>query len=233
MRLYLSAKTKTGYTPDWIRIKYSDDNTNEKVELTMDIQGEIEYNPETLNVRVKGELVPGLYYTDTNETLSSAVKRTLEEKTPLKTLTYHLQELPARTNPERDERGHVVSIPILVLLPDYQKFNDDWSTFTPNMDLAFDHAEMVNLAYKVLKNNWDKHPLPLLLAGEKTTLEEAKDILVHFQPYYSKVLPSNLRQMTFVDKFLQETDESEKNEQKGRPKKLYRVKTEQINPLYT
>lgn len=167
------------------------------------------------------------------ENLSSAVKRTLDEKTPLKTLTYHLQELPARTNPERDERGHVVSIPILVLLPDYQNFNDDWSTFTPNMNLAFDHAEMVNLAYKVLKNNWDKHPLPLLLAGEKTTLEEAKDILVHFQPYYSKVLPSNLRQMTFVDKFLQETDESEKNEQKGRPKKLYRVKTEQINPLYT
>ena len=167
------------------------------------------------------------------EHLSSAVKRTLDEKTPLKTLTYHLQELPARTNPERDERGHVVSIPILVLLPDYQNFNDDWSTFTPNMNLAFDHAEMVNLAYKVLKNNWDKHPLPLLLAGKKTTLEEAKDILVHFQPYYSKVLPSNLRQMTFVDKFLQETDESEKNEQKGRPKKLYRVKTEQINPLYT
>lgn len=167
------------------------------------------------------------------EHLTSAVKRTLDEKTPLKTLTYHLQELPARTNPERDERGHVVSIPILVLLPDYQNFNDDWSTFTPNMNLAFDHAEMVNLAYKVLKNNWDKHPLPLLLAGEKTTLEEAKDILVHFQPYYSKVLPSNLRQMTFVDKFLQETDESEKNEQKGRPKKLYRVKTEQINPLYT
>lgn len=167
------------------------------------------------------------------EHLSSAVKRTLDEKTPLKTLTYHLQELPARTNPERDERGHVVSIPILVLLPDYQNFNDDWSTFTPNMDLAFDHAEMVNLAYKVLKNNWDKHPLPLLLAGEKTTLEEAKDILVHFQPYYSKVLPSNLRQMTFVDKFLQETDESEKSDQKGRPKKLYRVKTEQIHSLYT
>lgn len=68
MRLYLSAKTKTGYTPDWIRIKYSDDNPNENVELTMDIQGEIKYNAETLNVRVKGELVPWLYYTDTNET---------------------------------------------------------------------------------------------------------------------------------------------------------------------
>lgn len=167
------------------------------------------------------------------EHLSSAVKRTIDDKTPLEKLTYHLQELPARTNPERDERGHVVSIPILVLLPNYKNFDTDWLKFTPNMDLAFDHTEMVNLAYQVLTNNWDKHPLPLLLAGEKTTLEEAKDLLVHFQPYYEKVLPSNLRQMTFVDKFLQETDESEKNEQKGRPKKLYRVKTEQINPLYT
>lgn len=34
----------------------------------MDIHGEIEYNPETLNVRVKGELVPWMLYTDTNET---------------------------------------------------------------------------------------------------------------------------------------------------------------------
>ena len=39
--------------------------------------------------------------------------------------------------------------------------------------------------------------------------------------------------MTFVNKFLQETDESEKSDQKGRPKKLYRVNTEQIHPLYT
>lgn len=54
MRLYLYAKTKTGYTPDWIQIEYIDKDTNQTVELTMDIHGEIEYNPETLNVRVKG-----------------------------------------------------------------------------------------------------------------------------------------------------------------------------------
>lgn len=68
MRLYLSANTKTGYTPDWIQIEYVDDDTNQTVELTMDIHGEIEYNPETLNVRVKGELMPWILYTDTNET---------------------------------------------------------------------------------------------------------------------------------------------------------------------
>lgn len=67
MRLYLSANTKTGYTPDWIQIEYADEDTNQTVELTMDIHGEIEYNTETLHVRVKGELVPWMYYTDNDE----------------------------------------------------------------------------------------------------------------------------------------------------------------------
>lgn len=67
MRLYLYAKTKTGYTPDWIQIEYADEDTNQTVELTMDIHGEIEYNTETLHVRVKGELVPWMYYTDNDE----------------------------------------------------------------------------------------------------------------------------------------------------------------------
>lgn len=39
MRLYLYAKTKTGYTPDWIQIEYADEDTNQTVELTMDIHG--------------------------------------------------------------------------------------------------------------------------------------------------------------------------------------------------
>ena len=33
----------------------------------MDIQGEIDYSTETLNVRAKGELIPWVYYTEDNE----------------------------------------------------------------------------------------------------------------------------------------------------------------------
>ena len=67
MKLYLSGKTKIGYTPDWIRIEYFDETLNKTVELTMDIQGEIDYSTETLNVRAKGELIPWIYYTEDNE----------------------------------------------------------------------------------------------------------------------------------------------------------------------
>ena len=62
MKLYLSGKTQIGYTPDWIRIEYFDEMLNKTVELTMDIQGEIDYSTETLNVRAKGELIPWVYY---------------------------------------------------------------------------------------------------------------------------------------------------------------------------
>ena len=67
MKLYLSGKTKIGYTPDWIRIEYFNETLNKTVELTMDIQGEIDYSTETLNARAKGELIPWVYYTEDNE----------------------------------------------------------------------------------------------------------------------------------------------------------------------
>lgn len=190
------------------------------------------YTPKREVEPAKGQpALPGVLLQE-GEHISSAVKRTLDDKTNLDSLTYTLQELPARTNPFRDERGHVVSIPTLVLLHNQSTFNDDWVDFKPELTLPFDHADMVNLAYHILSNNWDKHPLPLFLAGDKITLEETRDILAHFQPYYEKVIPSNLRQMTFVQKFLTETDEFVKTKTQGRPPRYYAIKHDDIKPLY-
>lgn len=168
----------------------------------------------------------------TNESISDAVQRTLETKTEFSGLNYRIQELPAQTNPTRDPRGHVVSVPILVLLIEPITVTKDWSNFEPDLELDFDHTEMVNKAFKILANNWDKHPLPLLLTGNSTTLEETRDLLAHFQPYYVKTLPSNLRQMAFVQNFLKETDSFMASNKKGRPPRCYKVLTEDIKPLY-
>lgn len=167
-----------------------------------------------------------------NESISDAVQRTLETKTKFSNLKYRLQELPAQTDPNRDPRGHVVSIPILVFMTTNINTSEDWSNFEPNLELDFDHTDMVNIAFSILANNWDKHPLPLLLADENITLEETRDLLAHFQPYYSKTLPSNLRQMAFVQTFLQETDSFMASNKKGRPPRCYKVLTEKIKPLY-
>ena len=190
------------------------------------------YTPKREVEPAKGQpALPGVLLQE-GEHISSAVKRTLDDKTSIDNLTYTLQELPARTNPFRDERGHVVSIPTLVLLSNQSIFNDDWVDFKQGLTLPFDHADMVNLAYHILANNWDKHPLPLFLAGDRITLEETRDILAHFQPYYEKVIPSNLRQMTFVQKFLTETDEFVKTKTQGRPPRYYAIKHDDIKPLY-
>lgn len=179
----------------------------------------------------KKKALPGILLKH-NESIPEAVQRTLETKTNLSDLNYRLQELPAQTNPNRDPRGHVVSIPIVVLITEAVLFSDGWSTFELDLKLDFDHTEMVNKAFNILSNNWDKHPLPLLLAGERITLEEGRDMLAHFQPYYTKTLPSNLRQMLFVQNFLQETDSFRATTKKGRPPRCYKVLTNKIKPLY-
>lgn len=58
MRLYLSANSKEhqGYTPDWIRIHFKENE--QELELTMDITGETDYNPTTIDCCTKGQLQP-------------------------------------------------------------------------------------------------------------------------------------------------------------------------------
>lgn len=167
-----------------------------------------------------------------NESISDAVKRTIDTKTILSGLKYRLQELPAQTDPNRDPRGHVISVPILVFMMEPININKYWSNFEPDLELDFDHTRMVNIAFNILAQNWDKHPLPLLLLGKNTTLEETRDLLAHFQPYYVKTLPSNLRQMAFVQQFLKETESFMASNKKGRPPRCYKVLTEKIKPLY-
>ena len=62
MRLYLDAKSKNniGYTPDWIKIDYEENGT--LYTLTLDLQGDIDYNEDTLSCRYKGGLIPWTLY---------------------------------------------------------------------------------------------------------------------------------------------------------------------------
>lgn len=64
MRLYLTADSKEqqGYTPDWIRIRFTENG--QELELTMDITGETDYNPTNLDCCTKGQLQPWTLYSD-------------------------------------------------------------------------------------------------------------------------------------------------------------------------
>ena len=89
MRLYLEAKSENnvGYTPDWIKVLYKERKA--EYELTLDIQGNIDYDPTSLSCLCKGDLIPWvLFNTDTGEEedLSELTNEELEERFPVKKL---------------------------------------------------------------------------------------------------------------------------------------------------
>ncbi len=62
MRLYLNAesKNKVGYTPDWLKVTFYENG--KQMELTLDIQGDIDYDKDCLSCRCKGDLIPWVLY---------------------------------------------------------------------------------------------------------------------------------------------------------------------------
>ena len=94
MRLYLNAESKKyfGYTPDWLKISYKDNGKD--FELTLDIQGDIDYATNGLRCRCKGDLVPWVLYDyeDGNEiNLNSMSQEEVDELFPISKIAEILQ----------------------------------------------------------------------------------------------------------------------------------------------
>ena len=82
MRLYCDAtsKNKVGYVPEWLRVYFYTEEAKklpaeerEYSYITFDLQGEIDYDSDTLSCRVKGELVPWVLCIDGDESDLSSV----------------------------------------------------------------------------------------------------------------------------------------------------------------
>jgi len=94
MRLYLNAKSKNniGYTPDWLKVSYVEDRQN--FELTLDIHGDIDYDPNSLDCRCKGELILWVLYNNTNGSeidLYDLSEEEVDEMFPIKRIAELLQ----------------------------------------------------------------------------------------------------------------------------------------------
>lgn len=195
------------------------------------------YAPKRQNEHLNGErALPGVLL-DHGEFVSHGVQRALKTKTELdlaENATYTLQELPAQSDPGRDQRGHVISIPILVLtkLNVEELDQNDWLEFTPGLQLAFDHTRMVNLGYEVISNNLFYNPLPLLMLSNMFTLTDVKDVIAHFEGKFNNVLPSNFKITFPTDKFLEDTGLLLETHQKGRHPKLYRLIEKSIKKIF-
>lgn len=90
MRLYLNADSKNniGYTPDWLKVTYKEQ------ELTLDVRGDIDYDTDCLNCRCKRELIPWVLYDfiDGDEIdLSELSDEEIDEMFPVKKIVEFLQ----------------------------------------------------------------------------------------------------------------------------------------------
>lgn len=86
MRLYLNADSKNhmGYTPDWLRVSYEENG--ETLELTLDIQGDIDYSQTCLSCRCKGDLIPWVLWnceTGDETDLSSLSEEEIDDILPI------------------------------------------------------------------------------------------------------------------------------------------------------
>ena len=145
-----------------------------------------------------------------------------------------MQELPAQTSPDRDPRGHVVSIPILVItkLSSEDVSDDAWLDFRQGLNLAFDHSRMVDLSYELLAKSIKETPLPLLMLEGLIPLEDARNIISYFDVSFKEMYLSNFKKVYPTEKFLEETNETPKVKQKGRQVKLYKVNEKSIKNIF-
>ncbi|WP_339610921.1 NUDIX hydrolase [uncultured Planktosalinus sp.] len=131
--------------------------TKQNISLTVDIVVfNIEKNNSVLLIQRKNNpfikmwALPG-GFVDLNESLHSAALRELKEETGIELQT--CEQLYAFGNPERDPRGHTVSIAHvgfldqdLIPLANDDAENAQWFHLDQLPELAFDHKEIIELA---------------------------------------------------------------------------------------
>ena len=152
-------------------------------------------------------------FVEMNESLDEAARRELEEETSLKNI--FLEQLYTFSAPDRDPRDRVVSAAYyaLVRLSDHrlQAATDAkdarWFDVSELPTLAFDHAEILQMAKERLQGKVRYQPIGFELLPKKFTLRQ-------LQQLYEVVLERELDKRNFRKKILsmeilKELDETE------------------------
>jgi 8-oxo-dGTP diphosphatase len=161
-----------------------------------------------------------------NEHLETAVRRELREEAGIE--PDYLEQLYTFGDPARDPRGHVVSVAYYALVKP-TKFTlaagtdaDDaqWKPMADLPPLAFDHAEILQTAFKRLSAKATYEPVGFELLDEKFPFS-------HLEHLYRTFLGHDIERRNFRKKimqygFVEELDEKAGSSGSGRPATLFR-----------
>jgi len=165
---------------------------------------------------------------NSNEDLSTAANRVLEERTGMKKV--YLEQVQTFSKPNRHPGGRVVTTVYASLVNSKHhslEITDNelnWHPVKQISEMAFDHKEILECCYRWLQKRIQEHPLALNLLPEKFSLRQLQNV-------YEAILDTTLDRRNFRKKFasmgfLIDTNEMEQHVN-HRPGKLYSFDFEQ------
>ena len=168
--------------------------------------------------------LPGGYVQE-DESLRAAAERELVEETNVQ--VRWMEQLAAFGAVDRDPRGRVVTIAFTALVdagPLEPKGGTDaadaqWFVMDALPDVAFDHAEILELALTTLRERVDTHPIAFQLLPDRFTLSDLQQVheAVLGQPIDKRNFRRRVDQLGLVEA----TDETVRRGP-HRPARLYR-----------
>jgi 8-oxo-dGTP diphosphatase len=116
-----------------------------------------------------GWRLPGTFVHE-GETLARAVSRSLRDKAGIEGL--QPRQLHVFDEPDRDDRGWVMSVAHLVAAPEASVAGLELTRIDAVDGLVYDHATIIQLAVETLRVEYRAHPDPERLLGPEFTLLE-------------------------------------------------------------
>jgi 8-oxo-dGTP diphosphatase len=179
--------------------------------------------------------IPGGFVSE-EESLEQAVRRELAEETGIE--VNYLEQLYTFGEPHRDPRQRIVSVAYfgLVKTTHYQELkastdaeNAKWFSIKKVPALAFDHKQILAVAYERLKAKIRYQPIGFELLDKKFPFSDLEKL-------YTALLDREINRRNFSKKilsfgFLEETGELSKSTGKGRPSKMYQFNQKRYKEL--
>jgi len=179
--------------------------------------------------------IPGGFILN-GESPEQAVERELEEETGIK--VKYLEQLYTFGKPDRDPRKQVISVAYfsLVKSSEFQKLaastdaeEAKWFNIKDLPDLAFDHAEILQMAYTRLQGKITYQPIGFELLDQKFSFSDLENL-------YMTLLERPIDRRNFRKKILSfgilnELDEKAPKSGAGRPGNLFQFNKKVYNDL--
>lgn len=178
----------------------------------------------------RGPVLPGRFVRE-RQTLAQAVHDVLEIKVGI-TTQRRPRLLELLDDPDRDERGWIVSAAHTLVLPAVEASEaqgswvtvDDHGRLATGERLVFDHERILESAVRRLRERYERRPDPDQLLGDTFTLAELRSA-------HEAVLGATLRRDTFNRRMLDHLEEVSRDGESltrpsgGRPARVYRRRT--------